>query len=143
MVAVVIRLRPVGLAELEILILRHLHARDRSVAVPEFGGYPHDLRIEGANALRRPGRYLELDIGDAERDAPEAGGIRLIAAHAIAPGTGGLDVVVVLGERERGAVQLLCDKCEPIEQGLAARDHDPGMAPHHLRLAARQMKLAA
>ena len=59
--------------------------------------------------LRGPDRHLELDIGDAERDAPEARGVRLIAAHAIAPGTGRLDIVVMLAERERGAVELLGD----------------------------------
>ena len=68
------------------------------------GGYPHDLRIKGADAFHGPGRYLELDIGDAERDAPEARGIRLMAAHAIAPGARRLDVAVMLAERERGAV---------------------------------------
>src|ERR1019366_8621071 len=143
MVAVVIRLRPIDLAELEILVLAHLRARHGPVAVPKFGLYPHDLRIEGADACRGPGRYLELDIRDAERYASEARGIRLMAAHAIAPGTCCLDVVIVLAERERGTVQLVGDRREPIEQGLAAGDDDPGMAPEHLRLAARQMKLAS
>src|ERR1700676_5332978 len=106
MVAVEFRLRPVGLAELQILVLGHPSARHRAVAVPEFGRYPHELRIEGANALRGPDRDLELDIGNAERDAPEARGVRLIAAHPIAPGTGRLDVVVVLAERESGAFEL-------------------------------------
>ncbi len=143
MVTIEIALRPIGLAELQILILSHLRARDSAVAVLEFGLYPHDLRIEGANAFRSPGRYLELDIGDAERDAPEARGIRLIAAHAVAPGTGRLDIVVVFAEPERGALELPGDGREPVEQRLAARDDDPGMAPQHLRIAGRQMKLAA
>src|SRR5258705_6325231 len=106
MVAVVIRQRPIDLAELQILVLGHLHARNGTVIVPEFGGDPHDLSIEGANFSRGPDRHLELDIRDTERDAPEARGIRLIAVHAIAPRTYGLDVVIVFAERERGAVQL-------------------------------------
>src|SRR6266567_8515174 len=143
MVTVVFPLRPIALAELQILVLAHLRAHHGAVAVFEFGRHPHDLRIESADALRGPRRHLELDIGDAERDASETRGIRLIAAHPIAPGTGCLDVVVALAERKRGAVELLCDRREPIEQGVAARDDDPGMAAQHLWHAAWQMKLAA
>ena len=40
---------------------------------------------------------------------PKRAGVRLIAAHAIAPGTGRLDVVVVLAEGELGALELLGD----------------------------------
>src|SRR5260370_21327437 len=128
MVAVVIRLRPIGLAELQILVLGHLHARHGAIAVRKLGGHPHDRWIERANAWRGPDRDLEFDIGDAERDAPEARGVRLIAAHAIAPWTGRLDMVVVLAKRERRTVELFVDRCEPFEQRLAARDHDPGIA---------------
>src|SRR5260370_10262895 len=141
MVTIEIALRPIGLAELQILILSHLRARDSTVAVFEFGLYPHDLRIEGANAFRSPNRYLEFDIGDAERDAPEARGIRLIAAHAVAPGTGRLDIVVVFAEPERGALALPGDGREPVEQRLAARADDPGRAPEDLRITGRHMKL--
>src|SRR5438067_392130 len=141
--AVVIRLRGIGLAELQILILSALHARQGAVAVVRFGWYSHKFWIEGANAFGGPARYLEFDIGNAECDAPEARGIWFIAAQAIAPGTCRLDVVVVLAERERGAAKLLCDRREPIEQGLTARNDNAGMAPQHLRVSARQMKLAA
>src|SRR5450432_841245 len=106
MVAVIFRLWPVGLAELHILVLAHLDAGNGAVAVPKFGGKPNHRRIKSANTLRRANRHVELDIGDAERDAPEPGGVRLIAAHAIAPGTGRLDVVVVLAEPKFGAFQL-------------------------------------
>src|ERR1700682_2269844 len=109
MVAVVIRLRPIGLAELQILVLGHLHARHGAIAVPKFSGHPHDLWIKGANAWCGPDRDLEFDIGDAERDAPEARGVRLITAHAIAPWTNRLDMVVVLAERERRTVELFGD----------------------------------
>src|SRR5947207_12370236 len=110
--AVVIRLRGIGLAELQILILSDLHARQGAVAVVRFGWHSHEFWIEGANAFGGPARYLEFDIGNAECDAPEARGIRFIAAQAIAPGTCHLDVVVVLAERERGAAKLLCDRSE-------------------------------
>ena len=91
-------------------------------------------RIERANGLGRADRHVELDIGNAERDAAEARGVRLVAAHAIAPGAGRLDMVVVLAERERRALELACATGEPREQRLAARDHDAGMAAQHLRL---------
>ena len=98
--------------------------------------------IERADAFRGPDRYVELDIGNAERDAPEARGVRLVAAHAIAPGADGLDMVVVLAECERGAFQLLRDRRQPLKQRLAPGDDDSGMAAKHLRRAVRQMKLA-
>ena len=143
MVAVVVRLRAVGLAELEVLVLAHPGARHGAVAVFQLGGYCHDLRIEIGNALRRPEGDIEFDIGDAERDAPEPRGVRLVAAHAIAPGTYRLDMVVVLAEGEGGAGELCGDGGEPVEQGLAAGDDDAGMTAQHLRRTARQMKLAA
>src|SRR3954462_10508604 len=143
MVAVIVRLRPVGFAELEILVAAHLHMRDGGIAVPQLSRDSYDLGIESANALRGADRHVELDIGDAERDAAEARGVRLVAAHAIAPWTSRFDMIVVLAERERGAVELFGDRCQPAEQGFAARDDEAGMAAQHLRLAARQMKLAA
>src|SRR5882724_2356040 len=107
MVTVIVRLREIGLAELQILILSDLHARQCIVGVCKFGLYSHDLRIEGANAFRSPRRHLEFDIGYAERNPPEARRIRLVAADAIAPGTCCFDVVVLLVEPESGARQLL------------------------------------
>src|SRR5712664_4000790 len=142
MVAVVIRLRPIGLAELQMLVLAHLHTRYGTIAVLELGGHPHDLWIERANALCGPDRYIELDIGNAECNTPKARGVRLVAAHAIAPWTSRLDMVVMLAERECGTVEFFGDRREPVEQSLTARDDDPGMAPQYLRVATRQMKLA-
>src|ERR1700722_13066514 len=124
------------------LVVAHLHGRDGGIAVPEFGRHPHDLWIKLANAFRGARRHLELDIGDAERDAPEARGVRLITAYAIAPGTRRLDMIVVLAKGKFRAFQFLRDRGETVEHGLAARDEEPGMAPQHLRLAAWQMKLA-
>src|SRR5690349_3198637 len=106
MVAVIIRLRRIGLAECQILVLADLGARHGGTVVRELGLDPHDLRIEVADALGGPARHVELDIGDAERDPPEAGAIRLVAAQAIAPGTDGLDMVIMLAERKRGALEL-------------------------------------
>src|SRR6195256_4868303 len=142
MVAVVIRLRPIGLAKLQMLVLAHLHARHGAIAVVELGGHPHDLRIERANAFCGSDRYIELDIGNAERDAAESRGVRLVTAHAIAPWTSRLDIVVVHAERECGTVEFFGDRREPVEQRLTARDDDPGMTPQYLRVATRQMKLA-
>src|SRR6201991_2433320 len=135
MVAVVIRLRPVGFAEPEMLVLAHLHMRDGAVTVPQLSRHSHDLGIEIANALRGADRHVELDIGDAERNAPEARGVRLVATHPVAPRARRLDIVVVLAEGKRGALELVGDGCEPAQQGVAARYDDPGMAAPHLRLA--------
>src|SRR5437868_13136643 len=101
MMPVVLRLGPFGLAELHVLILADLDPRHRGVAVEEFGLHPHDRRIEGADRLRGAGRHVELDIGNAERDAPEARGVWLIAAYPVAPGADRLDMVVMFGECER------------------------------------------
>src|SRR6201991_3283175 len=135
MMAIVVGLRPVGLAELEMLVAAHLDMRDGGVAVLQLGRYAHDLGIEIANALRGADRHVELDIGDAERDAPEARGVRLVATHPVAPRARRLDIVVVLAEGKRGALELVGDGCEPAQQGVAARYDDPGMAAPHLRLA--------
>src|ERR1700680_3486812 len=119
------------------LVVAHLHGRDGGIAVPEFGRHSHDLWIKLANAFRGACRDLKLDIGDAERDASEAGGVRLIAAYAIAPGTYRLDMIVVLTKGEFRAFQFPRDRREPVEQGVSARDDEPGMSPQPLRLAAR------
>ena len=58
-----------------------------------------------------------------------------IAAQAIAPGADRLDIIIVLTVREFGALELLGDGRQPLEQGRAARNHEAGMAAHHLRRA--------
>src|SRR5207248_4389628 len=143
MVAVVIRLWPVGLAELQILILAHFRTRHGVVTAFHLSRDSHHLGIESENGLCGPDRHVELDIGNAERDAPEAPGVWLVAAHAIAPRAGRLDIIVVLFEGEAGALELFGDRREAPEQGIAARDHEAGMAAQYLRLATWQMKLAA
>ena len=140
--AVELGLRPVGLAELQNLILADLDPRHGVITVQELCRHPHNLRIEGADRFRGACRHVELDIGNAERDAPEARRVRLIAAHAVAPGADRLDMVIMLGECERRSFQLLRNGCEPRQQRLAAGDDDAGMPAQHLRRAIRQMKLA-
>src|SRR5262245_43231380 len=120
MVAVVFGLRPVGLAEVQLLVPAHLDARHGAIAGAEFGGHSHDLRIERTDARRGANGHIELDIGDAERDAAETSGVRLMASNAIAPWAYGLDIVVVLREFERGAFELPGDRGEPRQQRLAA-----------------------
>ena len=83
-----------------------------------------------------------LDIGNAEIDAAEAGGVRLVQADGVAPRAGRLDVVVVLGEVELGVGEPRLHRGEPLEQRLAALDDDAGLAAQHLRLAGRQVELA-
>ena len=61
----------------------------------------------------------------------------------IAPGADRLDAVVVLGEIEARAVEFLAHVGKPRQQRLAALHHDAGMAAQHLRVAGRQMELAA
>ena len=51
-------------------------------------------------------------------------------------------MVVVLAERERRPPQFVRYRSEPVEQRLAPRNDEPDVASQHLRLAARQMKLA-
>lgn len=120
MVAVVIRLRSVGLAELEVLVLAHLRPRHGAVAVVELSGYSHDLGIEIGDRLRSADRDIEFDIGNAERDTAEPCGVRLMAAYAIAPRAYRLDIIVVLAEGESGAGQFWSDGGKPGQQGLAA-----------------------
>src|SRR5262245_18427282 len=105
----VIRLRAVGFAELQILILAGLDARHRAFAVKHFSPTAHDRRIECSDRIYRPDRHVDFDIGNAERDASEARGVRLVAAHAIAPWTDRLDMIVALAESKCRAFQLLRD----------------------------------
>jgi hypothetical protein len=58
-------------------------------------------------------------------------------------GAGRLDVIVGLGEVELGVGELRLHGGEPLQQVLAAFDDNPGLAAQHLRLAARQVELAA
>jgi hypothetical protein len=84
------------------------------------------------DAFRGPDRHVELDIGNAERDAPEARGVRLVAAHAVAPRADRLDMVVVLvpGAMQRVALAKRCF-AEPGPRFLrVASNRGPGSAAH-------------
>ena len=104
---IVFRQRVVGLTERQILVLAHLHARGRAIAIGHSRGRADHRRIKGRNPARSADRHIELHIGHPERDAAEARNIRLVAADAIAPGASCLDIVVMLGEAELGALELL------------------------------------
>jgi len=69
--------------------------------------------------------------------------LRSRSRWAIAPGARRLDVVVVLGKTEARSRRPLAHGGEPVEQGRAAGDHDAGMAAQDLRIAGRQVELAA
>jgi hypothetical protein len=59
------------------------------------------LAVEAGDAVERAARHLQLDIRHAEHHAAEALA-GAVAADAVAPGAGRLDVVVVLLESEPG-----------------------------------------
>jgi hypothetical protein len=141
--AVELRLRTVGLAKLHVLVLAHLDAGERAIAVLHLRRRSHDGRIEIRNAPGGADRHVELHIRYPERNTPEARRVRLMAAHAIAPRTDRLDVIIVLGKAEFRAVEFRAHLGQAIQQCIAARDHQSGMAAHHLRRSGRQMKLAA
>ncbi|MBA7480156.1 hypothetical protein ES707_15603 [subsurface metagenome] len=134
---------PVGLAELQILLLADFRAGDGAVTVLERRRDSHDLGIEGRDALRRSERHVEFDIGNADRNRSEARFVRLIDTHPVAPGAGRRDMVVVLAIAKGGAFQFGRHRCKPGEQGLAAGNDEGRMPAQHLRLAAGQMELAA
>src|SRR5215213_4660089 len=96
--AVEFRLWCIGLAELQVLVLAYQGARDGAVAVRYPRRRSKDRRIEIGDALRGADRHVELDVGNAERDTAEACGVRLVDAHAVAPRTRRLDIIVVFAE---------------------------------------------
>ena len=73
---------------------------------------------------------------------PKRAGVRLVAAQAIAPRAGRLDIIVVLGEAEGGAFELLGDRGEAVEQRLAAGDDERRYGRAAPAPGRRQMKLA-
>ena len=63
--------------------------------------------------------------------------------NAIAPRTGRLDVIVVLGESELRALERLAHIAEPSQQRLAIGHDQADLAAQPLRLACDQVELAA
>src|SRR5262245_54643088 len=104
---VVVRQGAVGLTKHEILVLADLDARGRAVAISHGCWRADHCGIKGRNPAHSADRHVELHIRHPEGDAAEARNIRLIAADAVAPRAGRLDVVVMLGEAEPGALELL------------------------------------
>src|SRR5205823_875647 len=51
--------------------------------------------------------------------------------------------IVVLAELKARVGKLLGNRSQSRQQGLAARNHEAGMAAQHLRVSCRQMELAA
>src|SRR6202030_386870 len=84
--AVVFWLRPVGLAKHQALILSDFHGSSDVGAILDLRRNAHDLRVEFAITLGATDGSVEFDIGNAERDTPETGGVRLVATQAVAPG---------------------------------------------------------
>ncbi len=100
------------------------------------------LAVEFDDAVGRSARHVELHVGHAEPHLAKARA-RRVAADAIAPRAGRLDVVVMLLEAEAGSVQRLAHGGQAAHQRLPVRNDQPRVAAQHLRLAGRQVELAA
>src|SRR5277367_5471712 len=97
--AVVVRFRRIGLAEIKILLLADLDAGFGAGAVLlDLGRDVHHLAIKARDALRGAGADIEADIGHAELDTAEALDVGRVHSDAVAPGAYGLDAVVALAE---------------------------------------------
>ena len=106
--AVVRLLRRVGLAEVAVLFLTHLHAGLADVRGRRHGRErAHHLAIETGDALRRARTDVELDIGHAQHDAAEAALVRRMHGDAVAPGACGFDAVIAFAEVELRSLQRL------------------------------------
>src|SRR5690242_4192796 len=99
--AVVSRLRVVGLAENELLIDADRNMRGAALAVL-LDGRRHSQRVavEPRDAVGGARRRLEFDIGYAERDSAETFRVGLITAQPVAPRRYDLDMIVARVEPE-------------------------------------------
>ncbi len=141
--AVVRLLRRIGLAEVPVLFLAHLHTGLADVRARDHGREcAHHLAIETDDALRRAGTDVELDIGHAQHDAAEAALVRRMHVDAVAPWAGGLNAVVAFAEVKLRFLQRLAQVYQALEQRGAVRHHQSGDAAQHVRLAGWQMELA-
>src|SRR5262249_15875171 len=135
--------RRVGLAEIPVLSLAHLHAGFRCVCVLDYRRErAHYLAIEAPDALSRARTHVERDIRHAQHDAAEAALIRRMHVDAITPRANGLDAVVAFPEIELGSLQRLAQLRQTAKQRGAVRDDQAGDAAQHVGLAGRQMELA-
>ena len=72
------------------LVLADGDLRGGAVAVHHLRRHVDHLLVEIRDALGGADRHVELDIGDAEIDAAEARGVRLVQADGVAPRAGRL-----------------------------------------------------
>src|SRR5262245_49301531 len=143
MVAVIRLLGRLGLAEVPVLFLAHLHPRLAAAAVLDHGGErAHDLAVEARDALRRARPHVELDIGHAEHDAAEAALVGRVDVDAVAPGADGLHAIVAFAEVEFRSFQRLAHLAQAIEQGGAIGHDQAGDAAQHVGLPGGQVELA-
>src|SRR5262245_19089146 len=133
----------VGLAEVPVLLLAHLHAGLADVCALDHGRErAHDVAIETRDAVRRAGTDVELDIGHPQHDAAEAGLVRRMNVDAVAPGADRLHAVVAFAEVEFRSFQRLAHLRQALEQRGAVRHDQAGDAAQHVGLPSRQMELA-
>src|SRR6266568_2471820 len=133
----------VGLAEVPVLLLAHLHAGLANTCALDHGRErTHDVAIETRDAVCRAGTDVERDVGHPQHDAAEAGLVRRMNVDAVAPGADGLDAVVVFTEVEFRSLQRLAHLRQALEQHGAVRHDQPGNTAQHVGLPDRQMELA-
>src|SRR5262249_31932271 len=136
-------LRRIGLAEVPVLLLAHLHAGFRRVSVLDDGRKrAHHLAIETRNAMRGAGTDVERDVRHAQHDTAKAVRVRRMHVDAVTPRADRLDTIVAFAEVELRSFQWLAYLRQAIEQRGAVRDDQSGDAAQHVRLPGRQMKLA-
>src|SRR6266542_5964291 len=133
----------VGLVEIPVLLLAHLHAGFRRISVlDDTRQRAHDFAVESRDAARRAGTHVERDIGHTQHDTAKAALVRRMHVDAVAPWADRLDAIVVFAEVELRSVQRLTHLGQAIEQRGAVRDNQSGDAAQHIRLPGRQMELA-
>src|SRR5436190_1806046 len=115
MVAIVVGQRPIAFAKYQ--MLSHADHYFRVAPFRIFGdraGCPNHAPIELNNSRSGADRHIELDVGHAEHDPPESVFVGRMAADAVAPWRGRLDVSFALGEREPRAAKAFLDARKPL-----------------------------
>src|SRR6516165_7222155 len=133
----------VGLAEVPVLFLAHLHVGLAHICAFDHGRKrTHDLAIETRDAVRCAGTDVERDVGHPQHDAAEAGLVRRMNVDAVAPGADRLHAVVAFAEVEFRSFQRLAHLGQALEQRGAIGHNQSGNAAQHVRPPDRQMELA-
>src|SRR6516164_1550998 len=129
----------VGLAEVPVLLLAHLHAGLADVCALGHGHErAQDIAIETRDAVRRAGTDVEFDVGHPQHDAAEAGLVWRMNVDAVAPGADRLHAVVAFAEVEFRSFQRLAHLRQALEQRGAIRRDQPGNPAQHVRPPGRQ-----